>query len=88
LNGSADGSPNIAHVAAGDANVNAIPAGQRLATLARLADTMRRVGMTQVRDRRTRLLQTNKDRCAPPLLAPAEVERIAASIARYCAERK
>ena len=45
-NGVAHGSPTIAHVAAGDAEANAIPAGQRNATLARLAGTMRRVGMT------------------------------------------
>ena len=80
-NGAAHGSPTIAHVAAGDAEANAIPAGQRNATLARLAGTMRRVGMTGP-EMASALVRVNQDRCVPPL-APAEVERIAASIARY-----
>ena len=63
------------------AEANAIPAGQRNATLARLAGTMRRVGMTGP-EMASALVRVNQDRCVPPL-APAEVERIAASIARY-----
>jgi hypothetical protein len=42
---------------------------------------MRRVGMT-LAEIAAALLQTNKDRCFPPL-SPREVERIAASVARY-----
>jgi len=60
---------------------NEIPLGQRNATLARLAGTMRRVGMSQA-EITAAVLQVNRDRCAPPL-APREVERIAASVARY-----
>jgi hypothetical protein len=74
-------SPTSASVAGGGAGSNAIPAGQRNATLARLAGTMRRVGMS--RDEISAALkQTNADRCVPPL-SPREVERIATSIARY-----
>jgi hypothetical protein len=80
-NGVAHGSPTIAHVAAGDAEANAIPAGHRNATLARLAGTMRRVGMTGP-EMASALVRVNQDRCVPPL-AVAEVERIAASVARY-----
>lgn len=80
-NGVAQSSPTIAHVAAGDAEAIAIPAGQRNATLARLAGTMRRVGMTGP-EMASALVRVNQDRCVPPL-APAEVERIAASVARY-----
>lgn len=69
---------------AGDADANAIPAGQRNATLARLAGTMRRVGMS--RDEiAAAILQANRDRCRPPL-ALGEVERIATSVARYQAD--
>jgi hypothetical protein len=60
---------------------NPIPQGQRNATLARLAGSMRRVGMSAA-EIRAALLQINRDRCTPPL-SPREVERIAASIARY-----
>jgi hypothetical protein len=80
-NGVAHGSPTLAHVAAGDAEANAIPAGQRNATLARLAGTMRRVGMG-LPEIAAALHQTNRTRCEPPL-ADAEVDRIAASVARY-----
>jgi hypothetical protein len=73
--------PTLAHVAAGGDQANPIPEGQRNATLARLGGNMRRVGMT-LAEIAAALLQTNKDRCAPPL-SPREVERIAASIARY-----
>ena len=77
----ANGSPTLAHVAADDAESNAIPAGQRNATLARLAGAMRRVGMSRS-ELTAALLQVNQDRCVPPL-ASREVERIATSIARY-----
>jgi hypothetical protein len=60
---------------------NAIPEGQRNATLARLGGNMRRVGMSQA-EINVALLQTNKDRCIPPL-RPREVDRIASSICRY-----
>lgn len=60
---------------------NPIPQGQRNATLARLAGSMRRVGMSAA-EIQAALLQINRDRCTPPL-SPREVERIAASIARY-----
>ncbi|GIW55536.1 MAG: hypothetical protein KatS3mg082_1940 [Nitrospiraceae bacterium] len=60
---------------------NPIPQGQRNATLARLAGTMRRVGMSQS-EIATALSRVNQDRCVPPL-SSREVERIAASIARY-----
>jgi hypothetical protein len=79
LDALAQETPTLAHVAVGEANM--IPEGQRNDTLARLAGAMRRVGMTQA-EIAAALLQTNKDRCAPPL-SPREVERIAASIARY-----
>ncbi len=79
---SANGSPAAhAHAAAGGAEANPIPAGQRNATLARLAGTMRRVGMSQA-EITAALVRVNQDRCVPPL-SPCEVERIAASIARY-----
>jgi hypothetical protein len=78
---SANGTPTLAHVAAGPPEANAIPEGQRNATLARLGGNMRRVGMSQA-EIAAALLQTNNDRCSPPL-SPREVERIAASIARY-----
>jgi hypothetical protein len=78
---SANGTPTLAHVAAGGAKANAIPEGQRNATLARLGGNMRRVGMSQA-EIAAALLQTNKDRCVPPL-SPREVERIAASVAKY-----
>jgi hypothetical protein len=60
---------------------NAIPEGQRNATLARLAGGMRRFGMSQA-EILAALQQINSDRCNPPLPL-SEVERTAASIARY-----
>ena len=80
-NGAAHGSPTSAQVAARDAEANAIPSGQRNATLARLAGTMRRVGMGRP-EIAAALHQTNRTRCEPPL-ADAEVDRIAGSVARY-----
>lgn len=62
-------------------DANPIPAGQRNATLARLAGAMRRVGMGHA-EIVAALTQTNRGRCQPPL-ADREVERIAASITRY-----
>ncbi len=77
----ANGTPTLANGAAGSPEANAIPEGQRNATLAKLGGNMRRVGMS-LAEIAAALLQTNKDRCVPPL-RPREVERIAASIARY-----
>jgi hypothetical protein len=78
---SANGTHTFAHVAAGGAEANKIPEGQRNATLARLAGTMRRVGMG-LPEIAAALHQTNRVRCRPPL-ADREVDRIAESIARY-----
>ncbi|MEO1994606.1 MAG: bifunctional DNA primase/polymerase, partial [Planctomycetaceae bacterium] len=60
---------------------NAIPSGQRNATLARLAGTMRRVGMSGA-EIAAALERANIDRCSPPL-NNREVQRIAASLANY-----
>lgn len=60
---------------------NVIPAGQRNAALARLAGSMRRVGMNR-EEILGALERVNAGRCRPPL-RPREVERIASSIARY-----
>ena len=77
----ATGSPTSSRDAAGTADANPIPSGQRNATLARLAGTMRRVGMSHD-EIATALRQVNQDRCVPPL-ANGEVERITASVTRY-----
>jgi Bifunctional DNA primase/polymerase, N-terminal/Primase C terminal 1 (PriCT-1)/Protein of unknown function (DUF3987) len=77
----ANGTPTLAHVAARGAEGNKIPTGQRNATLAKLAGTMRRVGMSHA-EIAAALAQVNADRCVPPLVS-REVERIATSIARY-----
>ncbi len=66
--------------AAGD-DGNPIPEGQRNGTLARLAGGMRRQGMSCA-EIAAGLQVTNRARCKPPL-PEAEVERIAASVARY-----
>ncbi len=81
LDSLAQETPTFAHVAAGGAEANKIPAGQRNATLARLAGTMRRVGMTRP-EIPAALRQVNDDRCLPPL-SVAEVEQVASSVARY-----
>ena len=81
LDGLATSSPTLAHVAASPAGANPIPSGQRNATLARLAGTMRRVGMSAV-EICAALERTNVDRCVPPL-DRREVEQIANSVARY-----
>ncbi len=58
-----------------------IPHGQRNATLASLAGTMRRRGMTEAAIR-TALLEENTQRCTPPL-PEREVLGIASSIGKY-----
>ncbi len=60
---------------------NLIPEGQRNGTLARLAGTMRRVGMCR-EEILGALEQVNRIRCRPPLPV-REVEQVAASICRY-----
>jgi hypothetical protein len=60
---------------------NGIPSGQRNATLARLAGTMRRVGMSRP-EILAALECANTDRCTPPL-DNQEVQRISASVANY-----
>jgi hypothetical protein len=77
----ATGTPTVANVATSPADANAIPSGQRNATLAKLAGAMRRIGMGQV-EIAAALHQTNRVRCCPPL-AEREVDRIAISVARY-----
>jgi hypothetical protein len=74
-------SPTLAHVATGSDQANKIPEGQRNATLASLAGTMRRVGMSQA-EISVALVQANADRCVPPL-SQREVEKIALSVSRY-----
>ncbi len=84
-NGSGSGAPRAAdgapHGADPGAGGNTIPAGQRNATLARLAGVMRRHGMGR-EEILGALERVNAGRCRPPL-SPREVEKIAASIARY-----
>jgi len=65
----------------GTGQANTIPTGRRNSTLASLAGGMRRMGMSQA-EIFAALQARNRARCAPPL-PEAEVERIAASIARY-----
>jgi len=77
----AKGSPTSAPVAPVSDESNRIPSGQRNATLARLAGAMRRIGMSQA-EIAAALHQAGRNRCTPPL-SPAEVDRIAASVARY-----
>jgi replicative DNA helicase len=74
-------SPTVARVATGSTVANAIPSGQRNATLARLAGTMRRVGMSRS-EILAALERANSERCSPPL-NPPEVDRVADSVARY-----
>jgi hypothetical protein len=81
LDGTATSSPTSPRVAAGAPVANQIPSGQRNATLARLAGTMRRVGMSRS-EISAALIQANLDRCSPPM-SPAEVARIAESVSRY-----
>lgn len=74
-------SPTSARIASDGDDGVAIAIGQRNATLARLAGTMRRAGMTRS-EILAALRQANADRCRPPL-PEQEVERVAASVARY-----
>jgi hypothetical protein len=77
----AKSSPQSGPVAAAGEEANPIPSGQRNSTLASLAGTMRRVGMSQS-EVLAALKQVNRDRCKPPL-SDAEVEKVAASSMRY-----
>lgn len=77
----ATSSPTAPRAASAAVVSNQIPSGQRNATLARLAGTMRRVGMSRA-EIVAALERANLDRCVPPL-SPAEVDRIATSVARY-----
>lgn len=60
---------------------NVIPDGQRNDTLARLAGSMRRVGMGEA-EILPSLLEINSGRCVPPL-SSREVSKIASSVCRY-----
>jgi hypothetical protein len=60
---------------------NPIPSGQRNSALTRLAGVMRRNGMSEA-EMAAALHRANVDRCQPPLDAE-DVDRIAASVARY-----
>ncbi len=77
----AHGAPLAPQGAAAAAGGNIIPTGHRNVTLARLGGAMRRVGMSQ-QEIVAALARANQDRCRPPL-KDREVERIAASVARY-----
>ncbi|MDO8944993.1 MAG: bifunctional DNA primase/polymerase [Desulfobacterales bacterium] len=79
--GAAQGAPLAPQGADPTPSGNVIPAGHRNATLARLGGAMRRVGMSQ-EEILAALTRANQDRCRPPL-KDREIERIAASIARY-----
>lgn len=68
-------------VASSQGKANEIPRGQRNATLARLAGTMRRAGMSQP-EIAAAIHETNRRRCHPPI-ERSEVEQIAASVSRY-----
>lgn len=81
LDGLSTTSPTVPHGAASAAGANVIPDGQRNATLAKLAGSMRRVGMS-ADEIVPALLRVNSDRCRSPL-EPREVSRIAESIGRY-----
>lgn len=58
-----------------------IPPGQRNDALARIAGSMRRIGMTEG-EIRAALRRVNSDRCTPPL-DESEVDKIAWSVGRY-----
>lgn len=75
------GSNGAGRQAAAAAEGTPIPEGQRNATLASLAGTMRQRGMTQV-EMEAALLVANADRCHPPL-PEDEVRTVARSISRY-----
>jgi len=80
-NGAAPGENGAPWGADWAADGNPIPEGQRNPTLARLAGAMRRIGMTG-EEILAAISRVNRNRCQPPL-TDREVERIAASIARY-----
>lgn len=65
----------------GDGDANPLPEGSRNEALARLAGSMRRVGMSRA-EITAALRQINRDRCQPPL-DEQEVDDIARKIARY-----
>ena len=71
----------LAPVGPVSADGNPIPSGQRNSTLASLAGTMRRAGMGEP-EILAALNATNSMRCNPSL-SDKEVEKIAASVARY-----
>ncbi len=77
----AHGAPPAPQGATSASDGNTIPTGHRNATLARLGGAMRRVGMSQ-EEILAALARANQNRCRPPL-KDREVERIAASVARY-----
>jgi len=77
----AAGRTTLAQVATSDDGSGRIATGQRNATLARLGGGMRRMGMS-ADEIAAALRQANRSRCDPPL-GEGEVEKIAASIARY-----
>ncbi|MFQ5734764.1 MAG: bifunctional DNA primase/polymerase [Planctomycetaceae bacterium] len=81
LDALAEGHNSSPRVADGQTDANEIPDGQRNDTLANLAGTMRRVGMSQA-EITAALLQVNADRCRPPL-PEREVEHVATSVSRY-----
>ncbi|MFN3193853.1 MAG: bifunctional DNA primase/polymerase [Aureliella sp.] len=68
-------------VAQSPTSTNTIPSGQRNATLARLAGTMRRAGMSQT-EIVAAIRETNRLRCRPSV-DEAEVLQIAGSVSRY-----
>jgi hypothetical protein len=65
----------------GGSNDAMIPEGQRDATLASLAGTMRRRGMTP-EEIEAALMVTNRTRCNPPL-SDRDINRIAKSVGKY-----
>ena len=77
----AAGTPTLAQGANPGADGNVIPSGYRNSTLASLAGTMRRAGMGEA-EILAAIRETNRSRCVPPL-SEVEVQKIAASIARY-----
>ncbi|MBC7853168.1 MAG: bifunctional DNA primase/polymerase [Pirellulaceae bacterium] len=81
LEGLATSPAQVAQDRPAGAIANEIPSGQRNATLARLAGTMRRVGMSRG-EILAALERVNIDRCRPALSLD-EVRRIAANIAQY-----
>jgi Bifunctional DNA primase/polymerase, N-terminal/Primase C terminal 1 (PriCT-1)/Protein of unknown function (DUF3987) len=85
LDALATGTPTSPRDATGGGDANQIPSGQRNATLARLGGAMRRVGMSQS-EIAAALNRVNEERCSPPL-PPREVERVAASVARYAPDQ-